>query len=182
MTADSSPPPLPRADTSGHWAQTAVGVGVTLAGVGLGWGARGISSDAGYGGVGPNFLPWLCAVVLTLCGLWITWEARRGGFRDMEPGAGPAEPAYWTGFVWVSAGLLLNATLIVHLGFVLGCALCYLLAVQGLRRSQGQPVANSPRAWLTDALSGLAIAAPVYWAFTKFLAINLPGLTDTGWI
>ena len=29
---------------------------------------------------------------------------------------------------------------------------------------------------------GLAIAAPVYWMFTKLLAINLPGLTSTGWI
>ncbi len=29
---------------------------------------------------------------------------------------------------------------------------------------------------------GLAIAAPVYWAFTQFLAINLPGLTSTGWL
>ncbi|PZQ73744.1 MAG: tripartite tricarboxylate transporter TctB, partial [Variovorax paradoxus] len=31
-------------------------------------------------------------------------------------------------------------------------------------------------------LVGLAISAPVFWAFTKFLAINLPGLTATGWI
>jgi putative tricarboxylic transport membrane protein len=26
------------------------------------------------------------------------------------------------------------------------------------------------------------LSAPVYWMFTKFLAINLPGLTNTGWI
>ncbi|HQX58843.1 MAG TPA: tripartite tricarboxylate transporter TctB family protein, partial [Burkholderiaceae bacterium] len=31
-------------------------------------------------------------------------------------------------------------------------------------------------------LIGIAIAAPVYWMFTKLLAINLPGLTTTGWI
>ena len=29
---------------------------------------------------------------------------------------------------------------------------------------------------------GAAIAAPVYWMFTKLLAINLPGLTSTGWL
>ena len=29
---------------------------------------------------------------------------------------------------------------------------------------------------------GFAIAAPVYWMFGKLLAINLPGLTGTGWI
>jgi len=26
------------------------------------------------------------------------------------------------------------------------------------------------------------ISAPVYWTFTQFLAINLPGLTQTGWL
>jgi len=40
----------------------------------------------------------------------------------------------------------------------------------------------SPRSWLVDIASGAAIAAPVYWMFTKLLAINLPGLTATGWI
>ena len=180
MTAVSSRPP-PAA--SGNWPQTVVGLAVVATGIGLGFGALGISSEAGYGGVGPNFLPWLCAVVLAVCGAWITWEARTGGYRDMDPdAAGPAEPPYWTGFVWVAAGLLLNAALIERLGFVLGCGLCYLLAVQGLRRSQGQPVAGSLRTWAVDLGSGLAISAPVYWAFTKFLAINLPGLTNTGWI
>ena len=40
----------------------AVGVGAAL----LGFGAIGVSSDAGYGGVGPNFLPWVVAVVSSL--------------------------------------------------------------------------------------------------------------------
>lgn len=180
MTTDTSS--APAGAVAGNWSQTAVGIAVTLTGIGLGIGARGISSDAGYGGVGPNFMPWLCAVVLTLCGLWITWEARTGGFREMDAEAGPAEPPYWSGFVWVCAGLLLNALLITHLGFVLGCTLCYLLAVQGLRRSQGQPVAGAVGTWVKDLLTGLVISAPVYWMFTKFLAINLPGLTGSGWI
>jgi len=33
-----------------------------------------------------------------------------------------------------------------------------------------------------DVATGLAIAAPVFWLFTQFLAINLPGLTATGWL
>jgi putative tricarboxylic transport membrane protein len=33
-----------------------------------------------------------------------------------------------------------------------------------------------------DAIAGAVLSAPVYWMFTKFLAINLPGLTNTGWI
>jgi putative tricarboxylic transport membrane protein len=58
--------------------------------------------------------------------------------------------------------------------------LCYLLAVQGLRRAQGQPAGAGTL--VVDAIAGAAIAAPVFWTFTKFLAINLPGLTGTGWI
>lgn len=177
MSSESSA----QARTDGHWAQTFVGLGVLLTGLAMGVGAIGIPSGAGYGGVGPNFLPWLVSVVLTACGGWITWEARTGGFRQMEEDAGGAPP-YWSGFIWVSAGLLLNAALIAHLGFILSCALCYLLAVQGLRRANAQPVANAPRTWALDLVAGLAIAAPVYWAFTKFLAISLPGLTNTGWI
>jgi putative tricarboxylic transport membrane protein len=33
-----------------------------------------------------------------------------------------------------------------------------------------------------DLVTGLAISAPVFWTFTQFLAINLPGLTATGWL
>jgi putative tricarboxylic transport membrane protein len=160
--------------------ETLVGAAVALTGLGLAGGALTIPGEAGYGGVGPNFLPWLVAVVLTVCGVLIVREALTGGFRDMEPASG-AEHGWWPGLVWVSAGLLLNAALITTIGFILSCTLCYLLAVQGLRRAQGQR-ASSVRVLAIDVVSGLAISAPVYWAFTKFLAINLPGLTDTGWI
>ena len=158
-----------------------VGLGVLLSGAALAWGAIGISSEAGYGGVGPNFLPWLVSGTLMLCGLWILWEVRTGGFRGMEAPTGAAS-AYWSGFVWVSAGLLLNAALITSIGFILSCTLCYLLAVQGLRRAEGQAAVNAPRTWFTDIATGLCISAPVYWMFTKFLAINLPGITGTGWL
>ena len=163
------------------WPQTLVGAGILIAGLGLAFGASSISSDAGYGGVGPNFLPWLSAAVLVLCGILIIREARTGGFRALDAPPG-AQQGNWSGFVWVSAGLLLNASLITTIGFILSCTLCYLLAVQGLRRAAGQPVASSPRTWLADALTGLAIAAPVFWMFTQFLAINLPGLTSSGWL
>jgi putative tricarboxylic transport membrane protein len=163
------------------WPQTLVGAGVLLTGLALAYGAVGISSEAGYGGVGPNFLPWLVSVALTVCGAWIIWESRTGGFREMEEPSGAVQP-YWSGFAWVSAGLLLNAALITTIGFILSCTLCYLLATQGLRRASGQPGVNTARTWLIDIATGLLISAPVYWAFTKFLAINLPGLTSSGWI
>lgn len=160
--------------------QTAIGVGVILVGAAMAWGATGISSAAGYAGVGPNFMPWLVAVVLVLCGLLLVWEARTGGYRLSEPGSGAAQ-GDWPALAWVSAGVLLNAALITTAGFVLSCGLCYVLAVRGLRISEGQLGGDVGRA-LRDAGVGLAIAAPVYWMFTKLLAINLPGLTGTGWL
>ena len=119
-------------------------------------------------------------MLLGLCGVFMLREALTGGFRDLDEvdGAGQGD---WRSFVWVAAGILLNASLITTIGFILSCALCYLLAVQGFRRAQGSAVGGA-RAWITDALVGLAIASPVFWMFTKGLAISLPGLTQTGWI
>lgn len=160
--------------------QTATGAGVLLIGLALAAGAVTIPSAAGYGGVGPSFLPWVVAVALVGCGVLIVREALTGGFRDMDAPSG-AEHAYWPAFVWVSAGLLANAALITTIGFILSCTLCYVLAVQGLRRAGGQD-AGRPGGVAIDAVTGAAIAAPVFWAFTQFLGINLPGITGTGWL
>ena len=160
--------------------QTVVAVGVLLTAAALALGAIDIPSNAGYSGVGPNFLPWLVAAVLALCGCVLLWESLSGGFRAMEEPNGAAR-ADKPAFVWVSAGLLLNAALITTVGFILSCTLCYALAVQGLRRAAGQD-AGTARTWAVDGVTGVLISAPVYWTFTQFLAINLPGLTQTGWL
>jgi putative tricarboxylic transport membrane protein len=173
MTTSSSAPQVARV-------QTLVGAGIVLTGLALGAGAISIPSNAGYGGVGPNFFPWVIACVLVICGVLIVREARSGGFRQLDAPSG-SERAWWPGLVWVSAGLLLNAALITTVGFILSCALCYVLATQGLRRAQGQSAASA-RVIAIDLATGFAIAAPVFWMFTQFLAINLPGLTQTGWL
>lgn len=160
--------------------QVLVGAGVLGLGALLAAGAVGISSDAGYAGVGPNFLPWLVAGCMLLCGGLLLREAVSGGFRQLEQPDG-AERGDWPAFVWVSAGILANAALITTIGFILSCVLCFVLAVRGFKTAEGR-LDLSPRAWLVDAAIGAAISAPVYWMFTKALAINLPGLTGTGWI
>jgi putative tricarboxylic transport membrane protein len=81
----------------------------------------------------------------------------------------------------MSAGLLVNAALITTIGFIFSCALCFVMAARGLRNAQGGS-AQGLRSWVMDGITGLLIAAPVYWMFTQFLAINLPGLTNTGWL
>jgi putative tricarboxylic transport membrane protein len=159
--------------------QTLVGAGVVLAGLGLAAGAISIPSAAGYAGVGPNFLPWLVSAALMLCGAFMVFEARTGGFRDMEEADG--EKPYWPGFVWMSAGLLANAALITTVGFIFSCALSFVLAARGLRMAAGQQN-QGPVSWVSDVITSLLIAAPVYWMFTQFLAINLPGLTQSGWL
>jgi len=164
--------------------QAAVGAGVLMLGVGLAAGATRIPGEAGYGGVGPNFLPWVVSVALAVCGAFLLWESMSGGFRAMEVD-NAATPGYWRGFAWVSAGLLANAALITTIGFIFSCALCFALAAQGFKSAED----DVPAAWGArlaqigrDGLVGAAIAAPVFWMFTQLLAINLPGLTATGWI
>ena len=159
--------------------QTVVATGVLLIGAAMAVGAITIPSAAGYGGVGPNFLPWLVSVALMICSAFMLWEARSGGFRAMDDSDGVAP--CWSGFAWVSAGLLANAALITTIGFIFSCTLCFVLAVQGLRGAEGKADLRAT-SLVKDSLIGIAISAPVFWMFTKFLAINLPGLTSTGWL
>lgn len=166
-------------DTETHLLQTLVGLAVVLLGLGLALGAVSIPSAAGYAGIGPNFLPWVVALALILCGGFMVREARSGGFRNMDESLGAEQP-FWPGFVWMSAGLLANAALITTIGFILSCTLTFVLAARGLRLAAGQSAGTG--SWLMDCVTGLLIAAPVYWMFTQFLAINLPGLTSTGWL
>jgi putative tricarboxylic transport membrane protein len=160
--------------------QTALGAGTLALGLLMAVGATQISSTAGYAGVGPNFLPWVVSVTLVLCGAFLVWESRSGGFRELEEPSGAAT-GHWPGFVWVSAGLLLNAALLTTIGFILSCTLCFVLAVRGFKSAEDR-LDLSPKAWIVDALVGFAIAAPVYWMFSKLLGINLPGITGTGWL
>jgi putative tricarboxylic transport membrane protein len=168
----------PQAAPPSH--QTLVGIGVIVIGALLAWGALSIPSTAGYAGVGPNFLPWVVSVALVICGAFLVWEAHSGGFRELEPPSGSVR-GDWVALAWVSAGVLGNAALITTIGFVFACALCFVFAVRGLRGAEGKP-AGGLRQTAVDVATGLVLAAPVYWLFTKLLSINLPGITGTGWL
>lgn len=159
--------------------QALVGGGVLLLALGLAVGAWFIPANAGYAGVGPNFLPWVVAGALGLCGVMLIRKARRGGFLNMDEHGG--ERPYWAGFAWMSAGMLLNAALITHIGFILSCGLCFVLAARGMRNAQALEKLGW-KTWLIDSVIALLIAAPVFWMFTQFLGINLPGLTESGWL
>jgi len=161
--------------------QTLIGLAALGVGVALAIGASTIPAQAGYAGVGPNFLPWVVAAVLAACGVWLTVDSRRpGGWRDMEEPSGAAQ-GDWVAIGWVGAGIVANALLITTLGFILACTLCFMLAVRGLRGAEGKPH-GGVRGLVIDFVTGFLIAGPAYWVFTKLLGINLPGLTGTGWI
>jgi len=160
--------------------QALLGAGVLGAGALFLVGGLQLSAEAGYAGVGPNFLPLLVGAMLALCGGWLVWEAATGGFRNMEEASGAAR-GDWVGFAWVSAGILANAALITTVGFILSCTLCFVLAARGFKWAQGARGVGL-QAIAVDALIGVAISAPVFWMFTQLLAISLPGLTSTGWI
>jgi putative tricarboxylic transport membrane protein len=161
--------------------QTLLGASVALLGVLMAVGASGIPADAGYAGVGPNFLPWVVSGGLMLCGVLLVVESLGpGGWKRYASPSGAAS-GDWRALAWVAAGILANAALITTVGFVLSCALCFVLAVRGLRQAEGR-AAGDVRTTLGDVGVGLALSAPVYWLFTKLLAINLPGLTGSGWL
>ena len=160
--------------------QTLIGAAALLLGLLMAVGAWGISAAAGYAGVGPNFLPWVVAAVLSVCGLLMIVQARDGGWRDMEAPTGSAR-GDWRALAWVAAGVTATAVLITTLGFILSCTLCFILAVRGLRGSEGKPHGGA-RGLVTDFITGFLIAAPAFWLFTQVLGISLPGLTRTGWI
>ncbi len=165
---------------SSNFSQSLVGVGVLLVGAVMAYGATFISAEAGYAGVGPNALPWLVSMVLVVCGGWLVWEARSGGYRELDVPSGAAR-GDWHAVAWVVAGIVANASLITTIGFILSCGLCFALAVRGLRVAEGK-AGGGVRRSLIDLATGVAISAPVFWMFTKLLAINLPGLTASGWL
>jgi putative tricarboxylic transport membrane protein len=160
--------------------ESLIGAAALLLGALMAWGATFISAEAGYAGVGPNFVPWVVSVALLACGGFLLWHARRGGWRDMEPPSGAAR-GDWGALAWVGAGIAANALLITTAGFILSCTLCFMLAVRGLRGSEGKPHGGG-KGLVIDFVTGFLISAPAYWLFTQVLGINLPGLTGTGWL
>ncbi len=161
-------------------AQTAIGIATIAIAAVMGVGAVDIKSEAGYGGIGSNFVPWLVCAGIALCGLLLLIQARTGGYRNFPEPSG-ANKGDWRALAWVGAGLLLNAALIERVGFILSCTLCFVLAVRGLRLAEGKPTLDLTTT-LKDIGIGFCISAPVFWLFTKALKINLPGLTKTGWL
>lgn len=166
-----SPPSLP----SAAW-QTGVGVVVVVCAVAWAWGVWTMPASTPWHGGGARLVPAVCAAVLLVCGVWLIWEARQGGWRNVSALSGHAG-LQWMPWVWVSTGLLLGGGLMGVTGFVLAASLTYVLALQGLRLAADATARNSLRRWLCDGAWGLALATLVFVLFTQVLGIALPA----GW-
>ncbi|MCW5636711.1 MAG: tripartite tricarboxylate transporter TctB family protein [Rubrivivax sp.] len=160
--------------------QAAIGAGVVLIAALLALGALEIRGGVGYAGIGPSFLAWTMTGALAVCGTVLVVHALRGGWRGLELGSG-APRGDWIAIAWVSTGILVDAALMTRAGFIVANALCFALAVRGLRVSEGGGAGGVGRT-VADLATGVAIAAPAFWLFTKVLGISLPGLTGTGWL
>lgn len=170
-------PPALTPATSSTRGQTRAGVAIALAALGLAWGAWPLPGPMQAEDGGAGLLPALCAAALLLCGLWLVWEARHGGWRHLGARSGAATVNV-TACAWVSAGMLLSGLLMPHSGFVLAASLCYVLALQGLRVAAQPALRGRVQRWAVDAVVGAMIAGVVYALFTRVLGIALPA----GWL
>jgi len=75
-------------------------------------------------------------VALLLCGCFMVYESRNAAFATWRR-APSGDMPYWPGFIWMSAGLLANAALITTIGFILSCALCFVLAAARVAQGGG---------------------------------------------
>ncbi len=130
-------------------------------------GAYLLPPETGYAGVGPRFAPALVAVLLAVVGGLLAWQVATGGLRNFKDRSDGLRPDV-RGGLWVVAGVVLHASLITRVGFVLGAVLLFTCVARGF--GSAKPV--------RDALIGAAITLPVFWLFTLVLDLKLPSLIN----
>jgi putative tricarboxylic transport membrane protein len=167
--------------------QAALAAALLLLGVFWAWAGKDIPSDAGYQGIGPDFLPKVVSWMLMALGVvWLVMlslkpDALADGVCEDDAPAHTTQTPAWAALAWISAALWLDALLIERIGFVLACTVAYTCAARAFRVAQGRS-AREVKAWLADAVCGFAISAPVYWLFSFGLNISLPALLASRWI
>jgi putative tricarboxylic transport membrane protein len=146
-------------------AEIALSAGVLALGVGAAAITATLSSEGGYSGIGPNFMPGLVAFGLIVLGCWLLYEALSGGWRHTSPHEGVYEKRP---FLWVTAGLFAHMALIGWAGFVLAGAVLFVFVARGF----------GSRRFLRDLALGVALALAIFLFFTQVLNVNLPA----GWM
>jgi putative tricarboxylic transport membrane protein len=153
-----------------NFAHLALGVFVFGVAAMLALGAWLLPSDKGYSIVGTHAFPLAVSLFMAVIGGGLILQALTGGFRLLEPQAPPENAAPMStrivSVAWVSAGLLVDAFLIDHIGFVLASSLLFVAAARGF----------GSKRWIANLGIGLALSWPVYIGFTQGLGLQLPAL------
>ncbi len=126
--------------------------------------------DKGYTVVGTRVFPLGVALLMGAVGMGLVTQAITGGFRLLgkEPEVAEAKLARQRvhAVVWVSAGLLVDALVIEHVGFVFASTVLFALAARGF----------GSKRWAYNVVIGLLLSWPIYIGFTMGLGLSLPGL------
>jgi putative tricarboxylic transport membrane protein len=152
-------------------AELVLSLAVLLLGIAVAVGTSQLSGAGGYARIGPNVAPAVIAGGLILLGIWLSYEALSGGWRNAVPDDPEArgEHRFHVGaFIWVTVGLFAQILLIHTAGFVLAQAALFSCVARGFGS------AKLPR----DFAIGLVLGLGVFLFFVKFLNVNLPA----GWL
>jgi putative tricarboxylic transport membrane protein len=152
-------------------AELVISLAVLMLGIAVAVGTSQLSSAGGYARIGPNVAPAVIAGGLILLGIWLSYEALSGGWRNAvpdDPEARGEHPFHASAFIWVTVGLFAQILLIHTAGFVLAQAALFACVARGFGS------AKLPRDFAIGLLLGLA----VFLFFVKFLNVNLPA----GWL
>jgi putative tricarboxylic transport membrane protein len=152
-------------------AEIALSLGVLALGIGAAAVTATLPSEAGYAGIGPNFIPGVVSIGLIGLGAWLAFEAFSGGWRKALPDDARerGEHAFNPGaFGWITAGLFAQMVLVGWAGFVIAAATLFTCVARGF----------GSRRIARDLGIGLVLALGIYLFFVQLLNVNLPA----GWL
>src|SRR5688500_4387095 len=109
-------------------AEVALSLGVLALGIGVAAVTATPSSEGGYAGIGPNFIPAVVAGGIILLGIWLGFEAFSGGWRNRGE---QTEVFEASPFFWISAGLFAHMALIGWAGFVIAGTALFACVARG---------------------------------------------------
>ena len=148
-------------------AEVILSLAVLIAGVGVFFIGASLSGNQRYSLVGPDMMPMVVGLGLTLLGAWLLAESLRGGWRNPEPDdpAARGDHAFLGGaFLWVVAGLAAQMALMHTAGFIIAAGVLFFCVAKGF--GSVRPV--------RDLIIGLLIGLVVFLFFVRFLNVNLP--------
>lgn len=119
-----------------------------------------------YARIGPRFFPMVVGGGLCAVGALLSLQAARGGWRiRADPAsADGAARTDWLALLLVSAGLLQQALLMKHVGFIPATAVLFFLVALGF----------GSRRYLRDGATAVILSVAVYVGFTFGLRLALP--------